>query len=118
MEIVLWYKTPILLALGLAVLVLNFLIYFVIQPRYFFLTIKNDKILVKTNWETDDYVVISKQEFGGFKINASFKKYKKMLILFKKTPRGLMGTRALSIGLLKKTQLVQLISLLNQLKKG
>ncbi|MBL4716392.1 MAG: hypothetical protein JKX95_07125 [Bacteroidia bacterium] len=117
LEIVLWYKIPLLLALGIAVIVLNFLVYMVIQPRYFFITFKNDKLFFKTNWETDDQVIISKKEFGGFKIKTSFMKYKKMLVLFKKTPQGLMGTKALSIGLLKDAQLLQLISQLNQLKK-
>lgn len=113
-----FYEFSIVLETGIVLFILNTLIYTVIKPRFFSLMYKNEKCFLKTNWETDDFIVISKIEYGGFQVKTSFNKYKKSLILFKKTSQGLMGTKELSISLLNDTQLYNLLNLLNQLKKG
>ena len=113
-----FYDVMIVLEAGIVLFVLNTLIYTIIKPRYFSLQYKGETFFLKTNWETDDFIVIPKIEYGGFQVKTSLKKYKKSLILYKKTPQGLMGTKELSISLLNDTQLYNLLNLLNQLKKG
>jgi hypothetical protein len=113
-----FYDFIIVLEVGIVLFLINTLIYVFIKPRYFSLQYKGEKIFLKTNWETDDFIVIPKVEYGGFQVKTSFKKYKKTLILYKKTPKGLMGTKDLSITLLNDVQLYNLLNILNQLKKG
>jgi len=99
-------------------LVSNLIVYVVIKPRYFFAGYINRAILIKTNWQSDDFIQIKQNEFAGYKIDTSIAKQKKSLILYKKTPKGIHGTAKISISLLSNKQLVVLINFLNLMKKG
>lgn len=97
-------------------MILNLLMHFNIKPRYFYCTFTNNKIAIKTHWETENFIEILFQEYAGYKIKTSFGKYQKSLVLYKKAPKGLLATKEISISLLTEKDLYNLLNALNFLK--
>lgn len=106
----------IVTALCLIIIVLDIAGHFIIHPKYFYLLFKNSVILIKTSWDSDNFIEIRLAEYAGFKTIVTVKNLKKSLIIYKKVNGRLMATKEISITLLTKQQLFDLLTLLNSLK--
>lgn len=97
-------------------LAITIAIIIIIRPSYFFIGIKNNQILIKTNPVDDDYIIINKEEFAGFELKRKLFGIKYELVIFKKHPKGILKSEALNVFFPGKKNKIIIENILNAFK--
>lgn len=105
------------MALPFLMIGISLLLIIVIRPSYFHLSLHPDRLRIKTNAFQEDFLQIMKYDYAGYELNSTLGGLNRQLIIFRKTPKGLMKSRPIKISFFSSGKSRELTSILESFKK-